>query len=101
MYTVAPSSAHWHKEKRWRPRPYALETPSCPKINAFEKLSLNQEHGDGVLDHHQLRERSSWSSRANTGGAALTGQSYHLNLGPTAEPGVVHMALVLKEWQGH
>lgn len=84
-----------------RPRPYALEALSCPKINAFEKLSPNQEYGDGVLEHHPLRKKSSWSSCASTGGAALMVQSNHLNLGPTAEPGVVLMALVLKEWQGH
>lgn len=101
MYTVSLSSVHGHKEKRWRPRPYAPEALSCPKINAFENLFLNQEREDGVLEHHQLRRRSSWSSCASMGGAALRVQSNHLNLGSTAEPGVVHMALVLKEWQGH
>lgn len=77
MYTVAPSSVHWHKQKRWRPRPYALEALSCRKMKAFENFSLNQEHGDGALEHHQLRKRSSWSNCASTGGAALMVQSNH------------------------
>lgn len=72
----------------------ALEALGCRKINAFEKLSLNKESVGMVC----LSKRSSCSSRSCMGGAAaLMVQSYRRNIMPTAEPGTVHMALVLKE----
>lgn len=64
----------------------------------WKTFSKQEEHGDGVLKKKVFLLQLFLHGRLLY---LLMVQSYRINIGPTAEPGTVHMAQVLKEWQGH